>query len=76
MVLEGEIAEARKFGIENMTQSPTSYRSYEPLGTLSLQTKLSGDVENYRRELDLKRGVATVSFKCGETKYTREYFIS
>ena len=34
LVLEGKIEEARALGLEKLTKSPTSFRSYEPLGDL------------------------------------------
>ncbi len=34
LVLEGRISEARELGLEKLTKSPTSFRSYEPLGGL------------------------------------------
>ena len=50
--------------------------SYQPLGDLSL-TFEHGDVGRaYRRELDLRTGVATVSYTVGDTTFTREAFSS
>jgi alpha-L-fucosidase 2 len=50
--------------------------SYQPLGDLSL-TFEHGDVgREYRRELDLRSGVARVSYKAGDTTFTREAFSS
>lgn len=50
--------------------------SYEPLGDLAL-TFEHGDVgRDYRRDLDLTTGIATVRYKIGDTVYTREAFAS
>ena len=35
-----------------------------------------GSVEDYRRELDIERGVCTVSYKVGGVSHKREYFTS
>ena len=50
--------------------------SYQPLGDLSL-TFEHGDVGRaYRRELDLRTGIARVSYRVGDTTFTREAFSS
>jgi alpha-L-fucosidase 2 len=50
--------------------------SYQPLGDLSV-TFEHGDVgRTYRRELDLRTGIARVSYKVGDATYTREMFSS
>ncbi len=35
-----------------------------------------GEVRNYKRDLDLSTGMASVAYEIGETKYRREYFCS
>lgn len=50
--------------------------SYAPLGTMNLSFKHQGDYRNYRRELDISKAVATISYDMGNVHYTREYFIS
>ena len=50
--------------------------SYQPLGDLAI-TFEHGDVGRaYRRELDLRTGIARVSYKVGDTTFTREAFSS
>jgi len=48
---------------------------YQPFGDLYLSLGHK-DYRNYRRELDLTRGVQTVSYQSGGVNYTREYFAS
>lgn len=36
----------------------------------------ANEVENYQRTLNLRTGIGTVSYTIGDTKYTREYFVS
>ena len=76
LVLEGKIDEAHKYGRAHMTQSPTSFRSYEPLANLWIESDSSGSVRDYRRDLDIQSGVATVSYECGGVRFKREVFIS
>ena len=50
---------------------------YQTLGTLRLT--FSGTTEpvtDYRRELDLSTGLGTVTYKRGETSFSREHFVS
>ncbi len=76
MVLAGKIAEARAFGHKTMVKKPTSFRSYEPLADLLLEFRHGLDVTDYRRDLDLISGMATVRYKAGGVSYRREYLIS
>jgi alpha-L-fucosidase 2 len=76
MVLAGKAAEAVEFGVANMTKRPTSFRSYEPLADLNLEFLHSGEVRDYRRDLNLMDGLATVLYSVGSVRYRREVFIS
>ncbi len=76
LVLDGKIGEARELGLKTLTMSPTSFRSYQPLGDLRIVPEHAGKVDDYRRELDLERGVVRVSYRAGGVRFTREIFIS
>jgi alpha-L-fucosidase 2 len=76
MVFDGKIAEARKFGSEKLTKRPTSYRSYEPLADLWIDLEHGPKTQGYRRELDLRTGIARVRYRVGEISLTREVLIS
>ena len=76
LVLDGKIAEARTFGIENLTKKPTSYRSYEPLADLWIEMAHGAKTEEYRRELDLRSGIASVAYKADGIGFRREVLIS
>lgn len=76
LVLEGKIAEARKLGLEKLTKSPTSYRSYEPLADLWIEMEHAAQVEDYHRELDLETGLARVTYRTGKVLLQREVLIS
>lgn len=51
-------------------------QSYMPLADIALDWSMEGDVTNYRRELDLNRGVVTITYAQGGVNYTREVFAS
>ena len=76
LVLEGKIAEARTLGLQTLTKSPTSFRSYQPLADLWIEPAHAGKIVDYRRELDLATGVARVTYRVGEVLFTRELLIS
>jgi len=76
LVLDGKIAEARALGLEKLTKSPTSYRSYEPLADLLIEMNHAADAEDYRRELDLETGIARVTYRAGGVRFVREMLIS
>ena len=76
LVLEGENAAARKYGLENLTKTPTSFRSYEPLGDIYLDFGNIGEVTGYRRQLTLNNGIARTVYKSADAAITREVLIS
>lgn len=55
----------------------SSFGTHLPLGDIVLHFKYPSDqFSHYRRQLDLASGVASTSFRCGNTTYWREYFCS
>lgn len=76
MILAGNAAEAYRFGVQNMTEEPTSFRSYEPLADLVLEFSHSDVVEDYRRELNVTDGLVTVRYTVDGVCYQREVLIS
>jgi len=76
LVLDGKISEARKFGMENLTKTPTSYRSYEPLADLWIELHHAPKTEDYRRDLDLQTGIVCVQYRAGGVLIKREVLIS
>ncbi len=76
LVLDGKVSEAAKFGKKNLTQTPTSYRSYEPLADLWIELDHGPKTEDYRRELDLQTGTVRVQYRAGEALIKREILIS
>ncbi len=76
LVLNDQLIAASDYGLKHLTTSPTAFRSYQPLGDLYIEMQHSGEIVEYRRELDIENGVARVSYKVGEVTFIREYFIS
>ncbi len=76
LVLEGKITEARQLGLDKLTQSPTSFRSYEPLADLWIEIDHSSEIEDYRRQLDLQTGISSVQYRVNGVRMKRETLIS
>ena len=72
-VFAGRYAEAD--ALAKKMQGPYN-QSYQPLGDLLVDFDVPGEVEGYRRELDLDRAIATTSFRAGGATHTREVFAS
>ncbi|HUU96852.1 MAG TPA: glycoside hydrolase N-terminal domain-containing protein, partial [Phycisphaerae bacterium] len=51
-------------------------QNYQPLGDLTIEFPITGEVTAYRRELDLTQAVARVHFEHQGVRYTREIFAS
>jgi alpha-L-fucosidase 2 len=76
LLFAGRESEATALADKHFMGNPPFQAAFQPLGNLRLKFDLPGNAEDYRRELDLRRGVATVRFRSGGTIFTRECFIS
>ncbi|MEI7833784.1 MAG: glycoside hydrolase family 95 protein [bacterium] len=78
-LLAGNLAEGTLLGQAfagaggGMSGKPNRVDPYQPAGDLYFQLE-HGAVKNYRRELDLHRGVVTVNYTADGVRYQREYF--
>jgi alpha-L-fucosidase 2 len=76
LVLKGRISEARELGLTKLTKSPTSFRSYEPLVDLWIEMDHAPGIGDYRRQLDLRTGIAAVEYRLSDIQMKREVLIS
>ncbi|MCK0157158.1 glycoside hydrolase family 95 protein [Cellulophaga sp. F20128] len=74
--LEGKYKEALHYGMQHLAVSPTSIRSYEPLGNLDITFNHKAEAENYKRELNLNNGIVTINYSINGKRFIRESFIS
>lgn len=75
-IFENRYSEAVKIAEKSFLGTPPRIRSYQPLGDLMISYKWDGSPDNYRRELDLRTGIATTSFFVDGKSYTQEVFVS
>lgn len=61
---------------EQLGRPVKDYGNYQNFGSMVLNHVVNAEVENYRRELDLARGLASVTFSSEGVDYRREYFAS
>src|SRR5690606_7300158 len=77
LLFAGRHAEAEALADATMMGAPRKQMPYQPLGDLCLDFLEVSDLDDYRRELDLDRAVATTSFGSGwKLEHTREAFVS
>ncbi|MFD8077275.1 glycoside hydrolase N-terminal domain-containing protein [Streptomyces sp. NPDC059718] len=75
-VFAGQWSSAQSLIDSSFMGRPVGELMYQTVGNLRLTVAGTGDVTGYRRELDLDRGVATVTYNRGGVPYRREVFAS
>ena len=76
LLAEGKQKEAEKLAMDHMMSRPLRQMAYQPLGHLRLRLPGHEKARDYRRQLDLDAGTATVRYRLGDATFTREAFIS
>jgi len=77
-IFAGKYAEMGDFIDKNFYGIPAAQQAYQPIGDLLLDF-IDVDtmaITDYRRELDMETGIASVSYKSGDITYKREVFVS
>lgn len=75
LFLSGRGYEADAWAQDEMKDDFFTIRAYEYAGELRIKTK-DGQAEDYKRVLDLDRGICTVSYRIGSTSFKSESFAS
>ncbi|MFB6135370.1 MAG: glycoside hydrolase N-terminal domain-containing protein [Halobacteriaceae archaeon] len=75
LLREGEHGAADEVIREHMLGDPLRFRPYQPVGELRLDADHDA-VEEYRRELDLRDGIARTTYETAGTELAREAFAS
>ncbi|HEY1950106.1 MAG TPA: glycoside hydrolase family 95 protein, partial [Bryobacteraceae bacterium] len=71
-----KISQAERLAAETMLSTPRGMPGYSSLGDLYVRSGTEGDATDYRRELDLSTGIASVTYTLGGVHYQREAFAS
>ena len=76
LLLDGKVAEAVAMSEKELQGPFMRIRSYQTFGDLKLDFGDTGDVSDYRRELDLSTGIVKVEYSLGGVRFKREVFTS
>ncbi len=76
LLFAGDFAKAHDLFGRKMMGIPHEQQKYQPLGNLVIDVPGADSVQDYRRELDMDRGVVQVSYRVGGVRYTRDVFAS
>ena len=77
LFFEGNIPEGNNLGTKYLAGTPHSFGTHLPIGNLKIKfNDFNNKISNYKRELDIENSVTTVTYKAGETHFTREYICS
>ena len=72
LLFEGKQRQAEELAMEKMMSVPLRQEKYQPFGDLHSDFPGHGDINDYRRELDIDSGISTVRYRIGEATFTRE----
>lgn len=78
LLREGQLNEAHRLSAMALSGVPETQRHYMPLGDLQLSFSYGdeGDPSGYVRDLELSCGIASVTYRVGDTNFRREHFAS
>ena len=76
LLFEGKYLQAQNMFGPAMKVEEWGYKPYQPVGDLWLSFPGAESPRSYRRELNLDTAIASVTYRVGSVKYTREVFSS
>src|SRR4029079_7629015 len=76
LLAAGQYAEAAKLASQKLMAKPLAQMPYQTLGDLALTFPPVAAADNYRRDLDLAKATAHVSYTAGGVSFRREVFAS
>lgn len=76
LLFEERQQEAEGLASRTFMGDPLVLDAYQTFGTLLIDCPNSGQLDDYRRELDLNFGLVTVTYRTQDIQYTRQTFCS
>ena len=76
LLFEGKQQEAETMAMQHFMSSPLKQNSFQPFGDLVIDFAGHDAPVDYKRTLDLKTATSIVTYKIGQTVYTRQVFAS
>ena len=75
-LFDSRFKDALKLAEDNFLGTPPRIRSYQPFGDLCIDYKWNSEPKDYKRELDLRTGIATTFFTVDKKQFIQEVFVS
>ena len=75
LIFNEEVEAAEKLA-GSMLGTPSQLQAYQPFCDLNLDFYTDTHMDAYRRTLDLRSAIASVSYRCGDVLFQREAFVS
>jgi len=72
----GKQNEAHKLGNERFMSQPFGQLSYQPFGNILLHFTVPDNIRNYKRQLDIGKGISSVVYETDAAIFKREVFAS
>ncbi|MFT3739647.1 MAG: glycoside hydrolase family 95 protein [Breznakibacter sp.] len=77
LFFDGKTEEGNRLATGYLSGRPNSFGTHLPLGDLKIKfDRHSGEISNYKRELDIENSITTVTYHVDGTNYAREYICS
>lgn len=76
LLFAGDYNKAHDVFGRTMMGKPFEMMKYQPMGNILIHFEGLGEVENYKRELDLDTGIVTTTFQSNGVTYKREVFVT
>src|SRR5215467_3472500 len=76
LIFDGKYKQAADLIDAKMMAKPLKQMAYETVGDLLLRFPHVAEISDYRRDLDIDKAVARISYKVGDLTFTREVFSS
>lgn len=76
LIFDGQLIRAHRLFGRHLMGYPVEQQKYQSLGSLVLKLEASGEVSDYRHQLDLDAALTTTSYSRAGVRYRREAFVS
>ncbi|MVT09834.1 glycoside hydrolase family 95 protein [Chitinophaga tropicalis] len=76
LIFEGKYKEAYELGAQKVQTKNSNGQMFQPVGSLRLAFPGHEQYQDYYRELDIDKAIATTTYTVNGVKYTREVFAS
>ena len=76
LIFDGQLVRAHRLFGRHLMGRPVEQQKYQSLGSLILKLEGSGEIRDYRHELDLDTAIATTTYTRAGVRFMRQVFVS